>query len=74
MGTLDGNFCRRVQFQVYDRKSPISIQLQEGQSQPSNISGSPFSIEKLVADQGLDACFGRVDHVKRKRVDSADAL
>lgn len=70
----EGNYCRRVQFQVFDRKSSISIQLQEGQSQPSNISGSPFSIEKLVADQGLDCCFGRSDHVKRKMVDSTDVL
>jgi hypothetical protein len=70
----DGNFYIRVHFEVFDRKSPISVQLQEGQSEPSNISGSPFSIERLVANQGLDACFGRADHLKRKRVDSADAL
>jgi hypothetical protein len=70
----DGNFCRKLSFEVFDRQSPITIQLQEGQSQPSSISGSPFSIEKLVADQGLNACFGRADHVKRKRVDSTEAL
>jgi hypothetical protein len=40
---------------VFDRQSPISIQLQlqEGQSLPSNISGSPLLIEKLVDAQGL---------------------
>jgi hypothetical protein len=69
----DGNFYIRVH-EAFDQKSPISVQLQEGQSEPSNISGSSFSIERLVADQGLDACFGQSDHVKRKRVDSADAL
>ncbi|KAF2994065.1 hypothetical protein E8E13_002393 [Curvularia kusanoi] len=33
----------------------------------SDITGSPFSVRKLVAAQGLDAAFGRPDHRKRKR-------
>jgi hypothetical protein len=70
----DGNFRRRLIFEVPDRSSPISIQLQEGQSQPCSISGSPFTIRGLVVVQELDACFGRADHVKRKRVDSTDML
>ena len=32
----------------------------------SHISGSPFSVQRLVAAQGLDAPFGLPDHRKRK--------
>ncbi len=70
----DGNFCIRVHFKVFDQKSPITIQLQEGHYQPSHISRSLFSIEKLVADQGLSTCFGHADHMKQKQVDFTDTL
>jgi hypothetical protein len=69
-----GNFRKRIVVEVVDTRSQISIQLQEGSSEPCKISGSPFTIDSLVATQQLDACFGTSDHVKRKRVDSTDAL
>lgn len=62
-----GNFSKRVAVELVDRKSPIAIQLQEGTSEPSHISGSPFTIDSLVAAQHLDACFGTSHHLKRKR-------
>ena len=70
----DGNFRLRVLFEVPDKKSQIFIRLQEGLSEAWNISGSPYSINTLAAAQQLDACFGRADHAKRKRVESTDAL
>jgi hypothetical protein len=62
-----GNFNKRVAMELVDRTSPITIQLQEGASEPCHISGSPFTIDSLVAAQGLDACFGTAHHTKRKR-------
>jgi hypothetical protein len=70
----DGNFRMKVSFEVPDKQSQIFIRLQEGSSEAWNISGSPYSINTLVAAQQLDACFGRANHSKRKRVDSADVL
>ena len=69
-----GNFSKRVTIELADGRSHIAIQLQEGASEPCNISGSPFTINSLVAAEQLDACFGTSYHVKRKRVDSTDAL
>jgi hypothetical protein len=69
-----GNFRKRVAVELVDGRSHIAIQLQEGDSEPCSISGSPFTIDSLVAAQQLDACFGTSYHVKRKRVDSTDAL
>lgn len=70
-----GNFRLRITFEIPDRRTPISIGLQEGSSSEScSISGSPFLINALIAAQQLDACFGRADHVKRKRVDSTNVL
>lgn len=67
-----GNFRLRVAFEIPNRKNDIFIRLQEESSEPYSISGSPFTIDRLVAALQLDACFGRADHVKRKRVDSTD--
>jgi hypothetical protein len=69
-----GNFNKTVVFEIHDRRSPISIHLQDGLSPPCSISGSPFSIDALVAAQHLEDSFGRADHVKRKRVNSIDTL
>jgi hypothetical protein len=69
-----GNFSKKVTVELVDGRSRITIQLQEGSSEPCNISGSPFTINSLVAAQHLDACFGTSYHVKRKRVDSNDTL
>ena len=69
-----GNFRLRVAFEIPSRKDSIFIRLQEGSCEPCSISGSPYKVDRLVAEQQLDAYFGRDDHVKRKRVDSSDAL
>ncbi|KKY22693.1 putative patatin-like phospholipase [Phaeomoniella chlamydospora] len=62
----DGNFRLRVDFDI-DNKFTIS--LKQGDSAPCDISGSPYSIDKLIAAQGLDAYLGTADHRKRKRQD-----
>ncbi|CCD42661.1 similar to patatin-like phospholipase [Botrytis cinerea T4] len=68
----DGNFGKTVSFEVFDKSTTFSIQLKEGSSQPCGISGSPFSIDSLVAAQQLECPFGTMDHIKRKRVNSID--
>lgn len=60
----DGNFRKRVELNVAER---FTISLKQGSSQPCNISGSPYSVEKLIVAQGLDAHFGTAEHQKRKR-------
>ncbi|KAH8799647.1 acyl transferase/acyl hydrolase/lysophospholipase, partial [Xylogone sp. PMI_703] len=60
----DGNFRKRVDLSVSDR---FTISLKQENSEPYNISGSPYSVKKLIKVQGLDAYFGRADHGKRKR-------
>lgn len=69
-----GNFSKRVTVELADGRSDIEIQLQDGASEPCNISGSPFTVDSLVAAQQLDASFGTPHHAKRKRVDSTDVL
>ena len=59
----DGNFQKRIPFKV---NGEISISLREEGSQDYPISGAPFTVEKLVAAQGLNSHFGTADH-KRKR-------
>ncbi|KAH7108826.1 phospholipase, partial [Dendryphion nanum] len=59
----DGNFRVRVELNTTDR---FTISLQESSSETYNISGSPFSIGKLIQAQAFDASFGRSDHRKRK--------
>ncbi len=63
-----GNFRKRVEFSLSDRQRKISTSLKEGSHPPNNVSGSPFSVDSLVAAQGMDAHFGRADH-KRKQPD-----
>ena len=65
----DGNFRRRIELNTTDR---FTISLKQGSSEPCNISGSPFSVEKLIQAQGLDASFGRPDHRKRKAGDDLE--
>lgn len=67
----DGNFQKKIGLNVRDRFSTF---LKEGRSQPRNISGSPFSMEKLIAAQGLEAHFGRADHRKRSIDDGYPAV
>jgi hypothetical protein len=65
----DGNFRKRLELKVINK---FMISLKQDESEPCNISGSPFSIDKLVLAQGLNASFGRVDHRKRKRLSDDD--
>jgi hypothetical protein len=60
----DRNFRKRVELNVADR---FVISLKQGNSEPCNISGSSYSINKLILAQGLNAHFGTADHRKRKR-------
>jgi hypothetical protein len=64
---MDGNFRKRVEFESVNGK--LSIALGTSVWQPLDISGSPFSIEKRIEDQKLDAYFGQASHKKRKRPD-----
>jgi hypothetical protein len=60
----DGNFQVRVDATTHNM---LAITLELDGMEACHIGGSPFSVEKLVAVQGLDAPFGRPDHRKRKR-------
>ena len=59
----DGNFRKRVELKVTDK---FTITLKQGDLPPCDISASPFSVNRLIQAQGLDASFGRADHGKRK--------
>lgn len=63
----DGNFRKQVELNVRDR---VTISLRQGNSEPYNISGSPFTIERLILAQGLDAHLGTANHRKRKSSES----
>jgi hypothetical protein len=65
----DGNFCKEVELNTADR---FAILLKQSGTEPYNISGSPFSIQKLIETQGLDTPFGRADHRKRKASDDLE--
>lgn len=60
----DGNFRKCVQLNIGDS---FTISLKQGELKTCNISGSPYSVDRLVAAQGLHAYFDRADHRKRKR-------
>jgi hypothetical protein len=63
----DGNFRKRVSFDVTSKQDLVSLRLREGSSEAYNISGSPFSVDWLIEAQGLGRTFGRADGVQRKR-------
>jgi hypothetical protein len=65
----DGNFRKRVEFESINGK--LSITMGTSEWEPLHISGSPFSIEKRIRDQNLDAYFGQASHRKRKRLDQS---
>lgn len=67
---MDGNFRKRVEFKGVNGK--LSISLEIGVYGRQDISGSPFSIEKRIKAQGLDAYFGQASHRKRKRLDHSE--
>jgi hypothetical protein len=60
----DGNFRKLISFSV---GGEILISLREGAGREYPISGAPFSVDRLVAAQGLNAHFGTSYHQKRKR-------
>lgn len=68
----DGNFRKRVCFDVTSKDDLVSLQLQERGSEPCHISGSLFSVNWLIEAQGLGQPFGRRDSVKRKRKGTND--
>jgi hypothetical protein len=70
----DGNFRKRVCFEVNNKQDLVSLHLREGESELYNISGSPFSVDWLIDEQELGRPFGRADHVKRKRKDHDEGL
>ncbi|KAF4451419.1 putative patatin-like phospholipase [Fusarium austroafricanum] len=59
----DGNFRKRVELNTNGR---FTVTLQENTSEQCNVSGSPFSVERLIRLQGFKAVFGQQDHKKRK--------
>jgi len=63
------NFRKRVEFSLCDRQRKMSIFLKKGSYPPNNVSGSLFSVDSLIAVQGMDAYFDRADHKKRKQPD-----
>ena len=64
---VDGNFRKRVEFESINGK--LSITMETSEWEPLHVSGSPFSIEKRIRDQNLDAYFGQASHKKRKRLE-----
>ena len=58
----DENFRKLVELNV---TGSFTISLKQG-SEKYNISGSPYSVEKLVTAQGLDAHCGSANHRKRR--------
>ncbi|KAH6704320.1 patatin-like phospholipase-like protein [Leptodontidium sp. MPI-SDFR-AT-0119] len=70
----DGNFRKRVCFDVDSKDDFFSLHLRERGPESYNISGSPFTVNWLVQEQRLGRAFGRPDGVKRKRKDNDEGL
>ncbi|KAM0742190.1 hypothetical protein ACQRIT_002367 [Beauveria bassiana] len=54
----DSTLVRRVTFSVRTKQTEFSIEIQERPDESVGISGSPFTIDRLVQLQGLDDWFG----------------
>lgn len=61
----DEKFYRCIRFRVRGRQTPFTITLNNSYSDGHNISGSPFSLERLIEAQKLETWFGWADHRKR---------
>jgi hypothetical protein len=61
----DGNFRRRVEIRT---PGEFTLSMKQESKKPYDITGSPFSVERLIHAQGFKAAFGRPE-CKRKRVD-----
>ncbi|KAF4630856.1 hypothetical protein G7Y89_g7277 [Cudoniella acicularis] len=70
----DGNFRKRVYFDVASKQDLVSLYLREGSSESYNISGSLFSVAWLIGAQELRRPFSRRDSVKRKRKENEKGL
>jgi hypothetical protein len=57
------SFCQPIVFLVTSRSSPFSITLHEDPASVCHISGSPFTVGRLMDQQRLGAVFGREDHL-----------
>ncbi|KAH7363976.1 patatin-like phospholipase-like protein [Rhexocercosporidium sp. MPI-PUGE-AT-0058] len=66
----DGNFRKRVCFDVNSKEDFFSLHLRETGPESQNISGSPFSVNWLVQEQRLGWAFGRPDGVQTKWKDN----
>ena len=64
-----GNYRKRVEIEADDN---FTVTLKQDSSNACHISGSPFSISKLILQQGLTAVFGRADHRKRKSMKNVE--
>ncbi|EHK19887.1 uncharacterized protein TRIVIDRAFT_123114, partial [Trichoderma virens Gv29-8] len=61
-----GNFRQEIAFFISSQQQRLEISLVEG-NPPSicHISGSPFTLNSLIKQQNIDACFGTMDHQER---------
>ncbi|KJZ68127.1 hypothetical protein HIM_12482 [Hirsutella minnesotensis 3608] len=60
------HFRKSVHFRAAGRDDSFDILLSEGRGEPRRISGSPFTIARLLRQQHLDSFFGQSNHKKRK--------
>ncbi|KAH7012191.1 acyl transferase/acyl hydrolase/lysophospholipase, partial [Microdochium trichocladiopsis] len=60
----DGRTFMRVEFTLSSRLDKVQMVLQE-QSHDSHISGSPFTLQRLLDQQNLEHWFGNHNHRKR---------
>ncbi|KAB5511375.1 hypothetical protein GE09DRAFT_1272225 [Coniochaeta sp. 2T2.1] len=65
----NGNFRKNITFKV---KGEFMISLKDARGREYPISGAPFSVEKLVAAQGLNAYFGTSDHKRKSELVNED--
>ena len=67
----EGNFRKCVELNT---ENTFTIILKQTGSNPCDISGSPFSIQRLIKAQGLDATFGKSNHRKRQILDFPNGI
>lgn len=67
-----GNFYQEVAFHMPNRQGLFKILLQDGPGKPCNISGSPFTLERLMRQQKLEPWFGTPCNSKRRQLDTSN--
>jgi hypothetical protein len=66
-----GRFRKGITLRVRSCQEPFDIRLEDGEgSETYKISGSPFSLDRLVRQQKLNAYFGTADHRTRRYPDT----